>query len=75
MQAGLQPTHPIPDGTPGMLLSALPDGWRLIGRCRFGTGLALVDVAPDATPNAEARLRRALSAANFWQAFPGTLPV
>ena len=93
MQAGLQPPHPIPDGIPGMLLSALPDGWRLIGRCRFGTagpvgpasgchalahpgiGLALVDVAPDATPNAEARLRRALGAANFWQAFPGTLPV
>ena len=76
-----------------MLLSVLPDGWRLIGRCRFGTagpvgpasgchalahpgiGLALVDVAPDATPNAEARLRRALGAADFWQAFPGTLPV
>ncbi|WP_431267918.1 hypothetical protein [Dankookia sp. P2] len=39
------------------------------------TGVALVDVAPDATPNAEARLRRALGAANFWPAFPGYLPV
>ncbi|MBK1657135.1 hypothetical protein [Paracraurococcus ruber] len=39
------------------------------------TGVALVDVAPDATPNAESRLRRALSAANFWPAFPGYLPV
>ena len=39
------------------------------------TGLALVDVAPDVTPNAEARVRRALSAADFWPAFPGSLPV
>ncbi|MCB4823763.1 hypothetical protein [Roseicella aerolata] len=39
------------------------------------TGIALVDVAPDVTPNAEARLRRALGAANFWPAFPGYLPV
>ncbi len=39
------------------------------------TGIALVDVAPDATPNAEARTRRALGAANFWAGFPGTLPV
>jgi hypothetical protein len=39
------------------------------------TGVALVDVAPDATPNAEARVRRALGAANFWPAFPGYLPV
>jgi hypothetical protein len=39
------------------------------------TGIALVDVAPDITPNAEARLRRALGAANFWPAFPGYLPV
>jgi hypothetical protein len=39
------------------------------------TGVALIDVAPDATPNAEARLRRALGAANFWPAFPGYLPV
>ena len=29
------------------------------------TGVALVDVAPDATPNAEARLRRALGAREF----------
>lgn len=38
-------------------------------------GIALVDVAPATTPNAEARLRRALAAENFWQDFPGTLPV
>ncbi len=72
---------------------ALPEGWSVIGRCRFGTGgpgpsatgcyalanpgvgVALIDVAPDATPNAEARLRRALTAAEFWPDFPGTLPV
>lgn len=76
-----------------MLLSALPTGWSLLGRCRFGTagpigpasgchalahptiGVALVDVAPDATPNAEARLRRALGPADFWRDYPGTLPV
>ncbi|MFC7691357.1 hypothetical protein ACFQY5_19070 [Paeniroseomonas aquatica] len=76
-----------------MLLSALPDGWGLLGRCRLGTagpigpasgcyalvhptiGVALVDVAPDATPNAEARLRRALGSADFWRDHPGTLPV
>ncbi|MDO9711200.1 hypothetical protein [Paracraurococcus lichenis] len=75
------------------LLSALPEGWVMLGRCRIGTagpasyptgcwalahpttGIALVDVAPDATPNAESRLRRALGAANFWPAFPGYLPV
>ncbi|TCZ64434.1 hypothetical protein [Roseicella aquatilis] len=38
-------------------------------------GVVLLDVAPDATPNAEARLRRALDAAGFWSSFPGTLPV
>lgn len=73
--------------------SALPEGWAVIGRCRFGTGgpgphatgcyalahpevgMALIDIAPGATPNAEARLRRALTAAEFWPDFPGTLPV
>src|SRR3954471_24044308 len=39
------------------------------------TCVALADVAPDAAPNAEARLRRALGSANFWPAFPGYLPV
>ena len=71
----------------------LPDGWSVIGRCRFGTGVpgphatgcyalahpkigvALIDIIPDATPNAEARLRRALTAVEFWPDFPGTLPV
>ena len=38
-------------------------------------GIALLDIAPDVTPNAEARLRRALSAADFWPDFPGELPV
>jgi len=38
-------------------------------------GIALIDIAPDATPNAEARLRRALGTAEFWPDFPGTLPV
>lgn len=75
------------------MLAALPPGWGLLGRCRFGTagpvgeasgcralahpgtGIVLVDIAPDVTPNAEARLRRALNAADFWSAFPGTMPV
>ncbi|MBD0272948.1 MAG: hypothetical protein ICV73_13610, partial [Acetobacteraceae bacterium] len=38
-------------------------------------GIALIDIAPDATPNAEARLRRALAASDFPSTFPGTLPV
>jgi len=38
-------------------------------------GLALLDVAPDTTPNAEARLRRVLAASGFPQRFPGTLPI
>jgi hypothetical protein len=38
-------------------------------------GVALIDIAPDATPNAEARLRRALTAMEFWPDYPGTLPV
>lgn len=38
-------------------------------------GAALIDIAPDATPNAEARLRRALGTSEFWPDFPGTLPV
>jgi hypothetical protein len=72
---------------------ALPDGWSVIGRCRFGTGgpgpnatgcyalahprvgVALIDIVPNTTPNAEARLRRALTAVEFWPDFPGTLPV
>lgn len=39
------------------------------------TGIALLDVAPDVTPNAEARLRRTLGAAGFWTSFPGSLPI
>lgn len=75
------------------MLAALPPGWSMLGRCRFGTagpvgeasgchalahpgtGIVLVDIAPDVTPNAEARLRRALSAADFWSAFPGAMPL
>ena len=76
------------------LLSALPPGWRAVGRCRLGigggplgvgmgchalahptVGLALIDLVPHATPNAEARLRRALEAAGFPERHPGTLPV
>ena len=38
-------------------------------------GIALLDLVPEATPNAEARLRRALSAADFWPRFSGNLPV
>jgi hypothetical protein len=76
-----------------LLLTAMPPGWRVLGRCRYGTagpavhatgchalahpafGIALIDVAPDATPNAESRLRRALGAVRFWEGFPGNLPV
>ncbi|MFC7542704.1 hypothetical protein ACFQU2_28990 [Siccirubricoccus deserti] len=76
-----------------LLLAAMPPGWRVLGRCRYGTagpavhatgchalahpafGIALIDVAPDATPNAESRLRRALNAVRFWEEFPGNLPV
>jgi hypothetical protein len=36
-------------------------------------GVALIDVAPNATPNAEARLRRALTAVEFWPRLPGHL--
>ncbi len=38
-------------------------------------GLALIDLVPNATPNAEARLRRALETAGFPERCPGTLPV
>jgi hypothetical protein len=38
-------------------------------------GLALIDLIPNATPNAEARLRRTLEAAGFQERCPGTLPV
>ncbi len=90
---GLAPAAPRPAAQERHPFSALPAGWAVIGRCRFGTGgpgphatgcyalahpevgVALIDVAPDATPNAEARLRRALTAAEFWPDFPGSLPV
>ncbi|MDI3307481.1 MAG: hypothetical protein QJR07_10280 [Acetobacteraceae bacterium] len=80
-------------GVERLLLAALPEGWSVVGQCRFGTalpgptatgchalahpavGIALIDIAPDATPNAESRLRRALNAADFWSDFPGYLPV
>ncbi len=38
-------------------------------------GVALIDLIPHATPNAEARLRRALEAAGFHDRCPGMLPV
>ncbi len=70
------------------LMAAVPEGWLWLGRARPGTepggchilahpehGLALVDVAPEATPRAEARLRAALQAGGFAYAFSGMLPV
>lgn len=50
-----------------------PSGCHLLAHA--GRGIALLDIAPDATPNAEARLRRVLAAAGFPRAFPGSLPV
>src|SRR3712207_4965036 len=38
-------------------------------------GVALVDVEPHATPDAEARLRARLRAAHFHAVFPGHLPI
>jgi len=38
-------------------------------------GVALLDIAPAATPNAEGRLRRALAAAGHARALPARLPV
>ncbi len=70
------------------VMAAVPAGWQWLGRSRSGTdpggchvlanpaqGLALVDVAPEATPRAEARLRAALHASGFAYAFSGMLPV
>lgn len=70
------------------LMAALPAGWLWLGQARAGTdpsgcyvlahpghGLALVDVAPEATPRAEARLRAALHGSGFAYAFSGMLPV
>jgi hypothetical protein len=38
-------------------------------------GVALLDLAPELTPDAAARLRRSLDAARFGAAFPGHLPI
>jgi hypothetical protein len=38
-------------------------------------GVALVDAAPDRTPDAVERLRRVLDAARFWAIFAGHLPI
>ena len=56
-------------GTPG------PDATGCYALAHPDVGIALIDIAPDATPNAEARLRRALTAVEFWPDYPGTLPV
>jgi hypothetical protein len=70
----------------------LPEGWQAIGRCRQGLagptgclvlanpgiGIALVDLAPAITPNAEARFRRLLAASappGGGGALPPYLPV
>lgn len=68
----------------------LPDGWQAIGRCRQAltgatgclvlahpqVGIALVDVAPGLTPNAEGRLRRLLAGgAGLDQAAADSLPI
>jgi hypothetical protein len=75
---------------PQAVLATLPPGWHLVGRSQSrpagvgggcyvlahaSRGVALVDVAPDATPSAESRLRRCLAATGFVAQFPGTLPV
>lgn len=52
---------------------ATPSGCHLL--CHADRGVALLDIAPDATPNAEARLRRTLATAGFARAFPGRLPI
>ncbi|NOG72714.1 hypothetical protein [Roseicella sp. DB1501] len=57
----------------GMAKSSFPTGcWAL---AHPTSGIALLDVSPNVTPSAEARLRQALGAAYFWPAFPGYLPV
>ena len=57
----------------GLAKSAYPTGcWAL---AHPTSGIALLDIAPNVTPSAEARLRQALGAAYFWPAFPGYLPV
>jgi hypothetical protein len=40
-----------------------------------GIGITLLDMAPHTTPNAEARMRRMLAAADFGDRFTGTLPI
>ncbi|WP_135467256.1 hypothetical protein [Crenalkalicoccus roseus] len=59
-----QGAAPPADGPTGCHVLAHPD-----------IGIALLDLAPDVTPNAEARLRRLLAASGFRDLFPGTLPV
>ncbi|MEN0076527.1 MAG: hypothetical protein AAGC69_19230, partial [Paracraurococcus sp.] len=57
----------------GMAKSTFPTGcWAL---AHPTSGIALLDISPNVTPSAEARLRQALGAAYFWPAFPGYLPV
>lgn len=70
--------------------AALSPDWQLLGRCRDGggapeggcfvvahpeVGVALVDLLPDHTPNAEALFRRLLNAVDFSARCRGYLPV
>jgi hypothetical protein len=52
---------------------AFPSGCHVLASP--GQGIALLDIAPGATPNAVPRLRRALAMAGFGTAFPGFLPI
>ena len=70
--------------------AALTPEWALIGRCRVGSGaagggcfvlahpemgVALVDLLPGRTRNAEAQLRRLLNAVDFSAKCRGYLPI
>ena len=69
--------------------AVLPPEWALIGRCRSGSGVdggcfvlahaeigvALVDLLPNQTRDAEAQLRRLLNAVDFSASCRGYLPV
>lgn len=53
--------------------ASFPTGCHVLANERVG--VALLDIAPGATPNAAARLRRTLGLAGFSARYPGTLPV
>jgi len=89
-QHGSHHSAPVPRppaGTGAFVAGRMPNGWRLLANCQIGArtlqfvlirpaaGVALLEIDPVWTPNAQEIFREHLAQADFTSRFPGNLPL